>query len=271
MNIIDFVNPNTLLGQAVWSLTFLSLLTAPMGCFMVWRKLSYFGATLSHSALLGAVLGLLTGIGILTGVIGFTVILALGLNFWLRHRQLSGDTVLGMMAHITLALGVIVISVMDDLRMDLMVYLFGDVLSLSHQLFYLLCLMSLLGLGAISLFWKGFVNLAIQPDIAKVEGYPTASLELGFILLLSLTISLGILSIGVLLIVAMLIIPAASARLFSKSMVKMAVLAWFISVICIFLGMLVAYYFDYPAGPTVVVIAGVFFMLTHATQYVVKA
>lgn len=270
MSIADFINPVTLLGQAVWSLVFLSLLTAPMGCFVVWRKLSYFGATLSHSALLGAVLGLLTGIGILAGVIGFTIILALGLSFWLRHRQLSGDTVLGMMAHITLALGVIVISVMDDLRMDLMVYLFGDVLSLSHQLFYVLCFLSLLGLGMIAYFWKGFVNLAIQPDIAKVEGYRTAGLELGFILLLSLTISLGILSIGVLLIVAMLIIPAATARLFSGSMTQMALLAWCISVICIFLGMVMAYYFDYPAGPTVVVVAGILFMLVNTAQFVFK-
>lgn len=267
MNIIDFFNPTTLLGQAVWALLFLSLLTAPMGCFVVWRKLSYFGATLSHSALLGAILGLLTGIGILAGVISFTILLAIGLSFWLRHRHLSGDTVLGMMAHITLAIGVIAISLMDDLRMDLMAYLFGDVLSLSLSLFYALCVMSVIGLGVIVYFWKGFINLTIQPDIARVEGYATTQLELIFIMVLSLTISLGILSIGVLLVVAMLIIPAATARLFSRSMRQMVLLSWVVSVLCIIFGMAMAYHLDFPAGPTIVVIAGMFFAVCNGLQW----
>lgn len=269
MTITDFLNPNALLGQAVWALCFLSLLTAPMGCFIVWRKLSYFGATLSHSALLGAVLGLVTGVGILFGVMGFTFVLALGLSFWLQHKHLSSDTVLGIMAHTTLALGVIVISLMDDLRMDLMAYLFGDVLSLPLSLFYALCVMSVVGLVMIVYFWKGFINLAIQPDIAKVEGYATQQLELVFILALSLTISLGILSIGVLLIVSMLIIPAATARLFARSLVQMAVIAWVISVGCSVFGLWAAYWLDFPAGPTVVVSAGCVFIISYILRHLV--
>lgn len=258
-----FFNPNSLMGQGVWALLALSLLTAPMGCFVVWRKLSYFGATLAHSGLLGAIVGLLTGFGVLSGVISFTMLLALGLSYWLNYRQLSGDTVLGMIAHLTLAIGVIAISLMDNLRIDLMAYLFGDVLSISTRLFHIMIGLSIVGAGLIGYLWRGFVNLSIQSDIAKVEGYATRQLEIAFILLLSLTISLGMLSIGVLLIVAMLIIPAATARLFSHSLLQMVVLTWAVSVVCIISGMFFAYYLNFPAGPTVVVTAGVLFIIAN--------
>lgn len=259
MTVIEFFNPNSLMGQGLWALLSLSLLTAPMGCFVVWRKLSYFGATLAHSALLGAILGLITGVGVLTGVIGFTVILALGLSFWLNHRYLSSDTILGIIAHLTLSIGVICVSLMDWLRIDLKTYLFGDVLSISSDFFTLMVVLAAVGLAVIAYYWRGFLNLCIQSDIAKVEGYPTKKLELMFILVLSLTISLGMLSIGVLLIVALLIIPAATARCFSHSVMQMVVIAWLITVLCIIWGLAAAYWWDFPAGPTIVMIAGLLF------------
>ncbi len=271
MSILEFFDPNGFIGQAVWALLLLSLLTAPMGCFMVWRKLSYFGATLAHSALLGAILGLLTGIGVLAGVISFTVILGVLLSFWLNHRLLAGDTILGMIAHLSLAIGVIAVSLMDNLRIDLMVYLFGDVLAISQNMFYSLAICALLGVVLIAVFWRGFVNLCVQRDIAAVEGYQTVSLELIFILVLSMTIALGMLSIGILLIVAILIIPAATARLFSRSLKQMVFIAWLVSILSILLGMLMAYQLDFPAGPTVVVCAGGIFIVANLIKQIRSA
>lgn len=263
MNIVSFFNPNDFVGQAVWALLALSLLTAPMGCFVVWRKLSYFGATLAHSALLGAILGLLTGIGVLFGVIGFTAILALCLSFWLNNRHLPSDTLLGMIAHLTLAIGVIAVSLMDNLRMDLMAYLFGDVLAVSRPMFYTMLVLALLGCVLIVSYWRGFVNLSISPDIAKVEGYPIMQIELVFTLVLSMTIALGMLSIGVLLIVATLIIPAAGARLFTNSLQQMVLVTWLITVVSILLGMFFAYTLNFPAGPTIVVMQGIVFIIAN--------
>lgn len=271
MFLSEFLSPNALIGQALWALLFLSLLTAPMGCFVVWRKLSYFGATLAHSALLGAILGILSGIGVLMGVISFTAVLAIILSFWLKNKWLSSDTVLGFIAHLSLAIGVIAVSVMDDLRIDLMAYLFGDVLSISTPMFYATLLMSGLGLVLIIFNWKGFVNLAIQTDIASTEGYATQRLELLFMVILSMTIALGMLSIGVLLIIAMLIIPAATARLFAHSLVQMAWLTWLITMLSIVAGMLLSYQLDFPAGPTVVTVAGVLFILTNGIRWVKSA
>lgn len=263
MTLTEFFNPTEFIGQSVWTLLFLSLLTAPMGCFMVWRKMSFFAATLAHSALLGAVLGLITGIGVLTGVIGLTVLLAIGLSIWLNQRLLSADTLLGLIAHLSLAIGVIAVSLMDNLRIDLMVYLFGDVLSVSAEMFYITIAVSLGGVVLIMWCWRGFVNLVVQSDIAAVEGYPVRRFELIFTLVLSLTIALGMLSIGVLLIIAMLIIPAATARLFSHSLQQMVVITWIITVIATILGMVSALYFNIPAGPAIVAIAGMFFIAVN--------
>lgn len=263
MTFLAFINPTDFVGQALWALLFLSLLTAPMGCFVVWRKMSYFGATLAHSALLGAILGLVTGVGVLTGVIGCTALLAIGLSFWLNHRLLSSDTILGFIAHLSLAIGVIAVSVMDDLRIDLQAYLFGDVLSISTSMFYATIAISIIGLVWVIACWRGFVNLAVQGDIARIEGYATKRLELMFMLVLSMTIALGMLSIGVLLIIAMLIIPAATARLFSRSLVQMVWLTWGLSVVSIVFGMAMAYWLDFPAGPTVVVVSGGLFVLAN--------
>lgn len=266
-DLIAVFSPTGLMGQAWLALLALSLLTAPMGCFVVWRKLAYFGETLAHAGLLGAIVGLLLGIGVLYGVIGVTLLIALALSYWLNHRYLSGDTILGMIAHLTLAIGVISVSLMDDLRIDLMAYLFGDVLSLSNQMVYIMAGLSIAGLLAIIYLWRGFVNLCIQSDIAKVEGYRTRTIEMAFVALLSLTISLGMLSIGVLLIVAMLIIPAATARLLSQSLQQMVLITWVITAICISLGLVLSYTLNFPAGPTIVVTAGSLFALTHLARF----
>ncbi len=263
MQWIAFINPNDFLGQAVWALLALSLLTAPMGCFMVWRKLSYFGATLAHSALLGAILGLATGVGVLSGVIGFTAVLAILLSLWLNNRKLPSDTLLGMIAHLTLAIAVIAVSLMDDLRMDLKSYLFGDVFAVPQPMFYAMLILSVLGAVVIAYCWRGFVNLSISPELAQVEGYPVKRIELVFTLTLSLTIALGMLSIGALLIVATLIIPAAGARMLSAYLRQMVFLTWVITVLSIILGMILAYQANYPAGPTIVVLQGGLFVLCY--------
>ncbi len=266
MQWLDFIHPNHFIGQAVWALLALSLLTAPMGCFVVWRKLSYFGATLAHSAILGAILGLLTGVGVLFGVIGFTAVLAVFLSLWLNNRHLSSDTLLGMIAHLTLAIGVIAISLMDNLRIDLNAYLFGDVLAISRPMFYAMLLLALLGAVVIAYYWRSFVNLSISPELAQVEGYAVKRIELVFTLVLSLTIALGMLSIGALLIVATLIIPAAGARIVSNHLKQMVGIAWLITAVSVVFGMLAAYYLNFPAGPTIVVLQGVLFGFCYAIQ-----
>lgn len=270
ITLVEFFDPTGFVGQSVWALLFLALLTAPMGCFMVWRKMAFFAATLAHSALLGAILGLLTGIGVMTGVIGFTLILAIALSFWLNQRLLSADTVLGLIAHLSLAMGVIAVSLLDDLRIDLMAYLFGDVLSISTDMFYVTIVTSFLGMAWIAWGWRGFVNLVVQSDIAQTEGYAVQRFELMFTLVMSLTIALGMLNIGVLLIVAMLIIPAATARLFSRSLKQMVGITWLLTVLAVITGMLSALYFNIPAGPAVVMMTGLFFVLANVGRLAVR-
>lgn len=263
MQLIDFFNPTHFIGQGVIALLVLSFLTAPMGCFLIWRRMSFFGATLAHSALLGAVIGLLLGVGVFVGVMGFTALLACLLTWWLQNQRLANDTVLAMIAHLTLAIGVVAISLMDNLRIDLMAYLFGDVLSISRPVFYQIVAVCIVSAIALRVFWRGFVNLAVQPDIAQVEGYRTTVLSFCFVLFLSITISVGMVTVGALLIVSMLIIPAATARLIANQLKTMVFAAWIFTVISIISGMVAAYYVDLPAGPMVVIASGGLFVLAY--------
>ncbi len=263
MSLSEFLDINNIVTRAIITLFIISLSTAPIGCFLVWRKMSYFGATLSHSALLGAVIGILTGVGVVVGVISFTVILALFLGFLLQQRYLAADTLLGIMAHFTLAVGVIIISSLDKLRIDLMAYLFGDVLAISNSLLIYLVLFSGLVLVVLFSFWRGFVTVTINQDIAQAEGYSVKKLEIAFILCLAFTISLGMFAVGVLLIVAMLIIPAATARAFSKSMLSMIFISFLITLINSVVGVALAFGFDFPIGASIVTVSGLVFALSR--------
>ncbi len=270
MNITNFFNPDDILGRAVLSLLLLALLTAPMGCFIVWRKMSYFGATLSHSAILGAIIGIVSGIGVTTGVIGFTVILAIFLSLLLHQRQIAIDTVLGMMAHFTLAISVVLISIMDNLQIDLMSYLLGDILSISKSTLVWLTVLSIFGVFLIVVFYKGFLNITINKEIAQVEGYSIKKLEAVFMVSLALTISIGMLAIGILLIIAILIIPAATARLFAKSAISMIFVSFFVTVLSIFLGVYFAYLLNLPAGASIVCFSGFIFLVSLIINKLIK-
>lgn len=262
MEFIDFFSPNTVLGRGMIALLLLSLLTAPIGCFIVWRRMSFFGATLAHSSLLGAILGIWLGLNVFNTLLAFTVVLALLLQMMLRQRILSADTLLGMMAHFTLALGFIFVSMTDDLRIDLTAYLFGDLLGVQPKMLPKLAILTAIALCLLSIFQRGFLNLCITPSIAQVEGYAVGRLELMFVLLLSITISIGLQAVGVLLILSLLIIPAATARLITHSVRAMVLFAWLITLFCAVIGIFLAYQLDLPAGAAVVCLTGIIFIIT---------
>lgn len=270
MLILSFLQDEVFL-RGFLILLVLSFLTAPVGCFVVWRKMSYFGATLAHSTLLGAVLGILLGVGMMVGVIGFTVILAITLGLLIRERYLSADALLGMMAHFILAVGLIAVSVMDDLRIDLMAYLFGSVFAVDKSIFYAMIIVTLIAVFVLIFYWKAFLNLTVCQEIAQAERLISGKTELIFVICLAATVSLGMQAVGALLIIALLIIPAITARLFAKSMLSMVVYSWLITITSIVCGMILSLYLDLPAEASIVVFSGLlFFVLFELSKRLLK-
>lgn len=241
----------------------LAIASGPLGSFMVWRRMSYFGDTLAHSALLGISLGLVTGGDPQLSIVISGIALAVLLSILDRNPSVATDTLLGILAHSSLALGVVVLSLTSSVRVNLEAYLFGELLTITQsELLWVIGVVSLV-LVILIRYWNAFLSSTVSSELAEVEGYDTKKLNLILIILIALTIAISMKIVGVLLITSLLIIPPATARRFSKSPEKMALNASIIGVVCVISGVFSAFYLDTPVGPSIVVIAAILFFVSY--------
>jgi zinc transport system permease protein len=249
-----------------------ALIAGPLGCFVVWRRMAYFGDALAHSALLGVALGFLLTIEPALGVLVAGAVLAVAFTFLQKQQRFAADTVLGLLAHSALALGLVALGFLDHLRIDLMGYLFGDVLALSWNdvaLIYVGAGVVLAGLLAI---WRRLLAVTVEPELAQADGINPLIVRLLFSLLLAVVVALAMQVVGVLLITALLIIPAAAARRFSTTPEKMAFLAAGAGVLSVALGLWGSFSFDTASGPSIVVAALLLFLSANgAAALLLKA
>lgn len=242
------------LWRAALGAGLLGAAAGPIGCFVLWRRMAYVGESVSHIGLLGAAIGLLLGVNALWG----TAVLAVVAAFIManaRARIIPADTHVGIVGHIGLALGYILLSGMDTVRADLLGYLFGDVLALSTDDLMWITLASLSALVLILALWRPLLRQAVGGDIALVEGHRSRWAQTAFLVLIALLVAFGLKVVGALLMVALLIIPPAAARFFARSPAAMAWLAGLIGALSAPVGLAAAYHFDAPAGPSMVLAA----------------
>ena len=238
----------------------IALVAGPLGSFVVWRRMAYFGDTLAHSALLGVALGFLLGVNPLIGVVGVCVSLALALVGLQRRRALATDTVLGILSHSSLSLGLVAIAFLETLRVDLVAYLFGDILSVTTGDLAWIYTGGAAALGGLLLLWRRLLAVTVDEDLARVEGMPVEALRLAFMLLIALVIAAAMKIVGILLITSLLIIPAAAARRFSRTPEAMAALASVFGIAAVLGGLLSSLNWDLPGGPSIVVAAAALFL-----------
>ena len=240
-----------------------AIATGPLGCFMVWRRMAYFGDSVAHSALLGVVLGVGLGIEPNAGILIMCVTLALLLLLLQQQRRLATDTLLGIMAHGALALGLVGISFLETVQVDLMSYLFGDILAVSgRDLFWIYG-----GGGAVllatALIWRPLLAVTVHEELARAEGVRVGLVRIAFTLLIALAVAVAMKIIGLILIVALLIIPAATARRLARSPEQMALLASATGAVAVAGGLHGSLAWDTPSGPSIVVTALALFALAH--------
>ena len=236
-----------------------AIVAAPLGCFVVWRRMAYFGATLAHSALLGIALGLLIGADPMLGIAASSVAVALIVTLLQRQRTLGSDTLLGILAHSGLALGLVALGFLRGVRVDLMAYLFGDVLAVTSGDLAWIYGGGGLVLVALAAMWRPLLLVTINEELARAEGAPVTALNLGFMLLLAVVIAIAMKVVGVLLIVSMLIIPAATARAVARTPEQMAAWAVLVGTLSVLGGLAASLAWDTPAGPSIVVAATLLF------------
>ena len=241
-----------------------ALVAGPLGSFVVWRRMAYFGDALAHAALLGVVLGVIAGIDVTLGIIASCLaagLILLGLG---RQRLLASDTLLGLVAHGGLSLGLVALAFMDNVRADLMGYLFGDVLSVTN-----VDLMWIYGGGgaalvALAVIWRPLLAVTVHRELAQVEGVNVAAVRLTFMLVIALVIAVAIKIVGIVLITSLLIIPAAAARRFAATPEQMAVLAALTGALAVAGGLAASFQWDTPTGPSIVLAAVILFAASLA-------
>jgi zinc transport system permease protein len=237
-----------------------AIVAAPLGSFVVWRRMSYFGDTLAHSALLGVALGFLFDINLNLAIVCVAVIIAMLMLGLQNRRLLASDTLLGILSHGTLSIGLVVIATQDDLRVDLMGYLFGDILAVTPTDLLWVWAGGLIVLGLLIKIWCPLLSLTVHQELAQVEGVAVNRVQLIFMLMIALVIAISMKIVGVLLITSMLIIPAAAARRFSQTPEQMALIAALTGVASVGLGLTASWFWDSPAGPSIVVAATLLFV-----------
>lgn len=241
----------------------LSLISGPLGVFVVWQRMAYFGDTLAHSALLGIALGLLFELNLQLSVLLLAVFIAAALLILQRRSLLASDTLLGILAHGSLAMGLVAISFQDEIRIDLLAYLFGDILAVGNDDVFWIWGGALLCLSILAGIWRRLLNLSVNAELAAVDGVQTTGIKLVFMLLVALVIAVAMKIVGVLLITALLIIPAASAQRFSRSPEQMALIATLVGAAAVLIGLFASLLLDTPAGPSVVTAATLLFLLSQ--------
>jgi zinc transport system permease protein len=240
-----------------------ALVAAPLGVFIVWRRMAYFGDTLAHSALLGVALGFVLGISLNLAVVVVALSVSLLLLLLQNQKQLAVDTLLGILAHSALSFGLVMISFYETIRIDLMGYLFGDILAVTRTDLLWVWGGGLLALLTLLLIWRPLLAMTVHEELAQVEGLPVARTRLVFMLLIALVIAVSMKIVGILLITSLMIIPAASARRFSRTPEQMALIAAVIGAIAVAIGLAGSWQWDTPAGPSVVVAATLLFVVSQ--------
>lgn len=253
---LDFITRAILAGIGI------AILAGPLGSLIVWRRMAYFGDTLAHSTLLGLSLALLLNINIYIGLITVSLIVAALLAGLNRQKWLASDAILGILSHTTLAIGLIAATAIHGVRVDLLSYLYGDILAVDLQDIAYILVVVFVVLGFVTYLWRWLLSATIHGDLARVEGVPVEFTNWAFIIMLALVFAVAIKLVGVLLITALLVIPASAARRFARTPEVMVVVASLIGCIAVLIGFWASLTWDWPTGPAIVATTAVLFTLS---------
>lgn len=245
----------------------IALISGILGSFVLWKRMSYFGDALSHSAFLGVALGLLWGINLPLSVAIVAIIFAL--IFSNNKVIYSSDTILGILSYSALSLS-IVISSYSNIKIDLMSYLFGDILTININDIYALIISAIIIVMWVYINWQKLILLCISYELLQAEGVNARQLKLVFSLILALFVAVSFKIVGILLITAMLIIPAAGALNISHTPLQMIIFSIIIGFISVMIGLTGAVFFDVPTGPAIILLGSTSLIITNLVRLLRK-
>ena len=239
-----------------------AIVTGPLGCFVIWRRLSYFGDTLAHSALLGVTLAYSFEINTAFSVFIVSSLIALILIQLQKKTNLPGDALLGLLAHSSLAVGLVVIGFLTFIRFDIMGLLFGDILAVKIDDLFIIWIGGAFILLVLKLIWKPLFASTVNYELAEAEGLNPDRAKAIFTILMAAIIAISIKMVGLLLITGMLIIPAAMARNLSSSPQSMVIYSIIGGLLSVIIGLFTSLEFNTSSGPSIITAALLLFILS---------
>lgn len=240
----------------------IALVTGPLGCFVVWRRLSFFGDTLAHSALLGVLLSISLDINLSLTIFVVSSLVALLLLRLEKSTNLAGDSLLGLISHSSLAIGLVILGFLSFIRFDVLGVLFGDILSVNTNDLLFIWIGGGLILAVLFYIWRPLFASTVNYELAEAEGMNPERVNTIFTILLAALIAISIKMIGVLLITGLLIIPTAMARNLSNNPMQMVALSIIGGLLSVFIGLYASFEINTASGPSIVVVALILFILS---------
>jgi zinc transport system permease protein len=237
----------------------LAVVAAPLGCFVVWRRMAYYGETVAQAGLIGIAVGLALRLDLTTSVLAVTLVVSGLLVLLSRQQVVPFDSLLGLLAHAALAIGVIAASLVRGPQVDFMAFLFGDIFAVTGAELRWIYLGGTAALATLVLVWRPLLALSVHEDLAAAEGVATERVKFIFVLVLALVVAIAIKIVGVLLTIAFLIMPAAAARPLAETPEQMALFAAIFGVLSVASGLFLSISLDTPGGPSIVLVLAVFF------------
>jgi zinc transport system permease protein len=249
--------------RAVLAAIGISIIAGSLGCFVIWKRMSYFSESISHSALLGVSLGLASGLGIHFGLVLVGTLFALLIVVLQERKFLSNDAILGIFSHIALSLGIVVLALVGGANMDYFSLLFGDILSITNRDIVWVYSVLIVIVSLLFIFWQRLLLLTLNEDLAKAEGIKHTFYQLLFMLMIALAVSVSVQIVGVLLITSLLIIPPAIAKVFARTPSQMVFKSILVSILAVIIGLSGSMYYDLATGPAIVIALGILFVLSQ--------
>lgn len=249
ITIINFLSEPILIRALISGFS-LALISGPLGCLIYWQRMAYFGDALAHATLLGVVLGLLLNINLLISITFIAILFSLIL--WNLRNKITGDSSLSILAQAFLAISLTIVAFMKDIRVDISEYMFGDILLIdNHDIIIIITACLLIGIW-LYILWNKILLIIINKDLAYTYNIKVNLVELQFTLIVAIFTAISIKFIGILLIGALLIIPAACSRFMCLRPKTMAMVASIIAILSIIFGLINSFYFDIASGPAII-------------------
>ncbi len=247
--------------RALFTSIMAGILCPFVGCFVVLRKMSFFSNAISHSALAGIALGALLGVDFSFSSIVLAIFIAFFIAYLSEKTTLSPDTVIGIAFSAVIAAGMLIIGMLKGYRTDLFAFLFGDILAVSRTELLLIFIIAALTITIILSFFKPFLQITFNRDLARVEGINVRFFEYLLFLIIALVVTVSLKIVGIILVTSLLIVPAAAAKNLASSMRGLFSLSCIFGVISGIVGLMGSVYLNTASGPTIVLVSiGIFFL-----------